>query len=569
MEISEKTSAKERLRKSIAGFRGEIADQLRAIGRDITPRGVTSRVVAEHGDRIVLEFAESWNSEPGLRLVVGFNEDIGDEAWRSGLSDWLQVRFETTDSTAPVLTLGWEGEGDAASRFALYARLTDKDLPNDERGLLARADYVESAYARSDVLSGLAKDLRGRMGRVAAVAADSVPIRSGLPVVRGEQPPAIIVDADYEPVARANLSQAAKAFAGRTPGLDEINELLISEVLEALQAELIGREAQFAGEGVGGTVKTRFTQSMEWGMLVVAYAAEALTNQAAIGRYLGAGAASWVYGLIGPVVIAGLASLPGDSKGGKALSFAQMVTWASAMAVISASHDKFLDQAQRFFPKGELVETHERALALAKIEVETDAREVARLEGKGVVSPAQVVAQALKKWQAKEAVAQQREENAHAKSEMKAAQDALKIAQGRVSTEEFALRNALMKDKSRDWAWWSLLGIFGVINFTGPRAVGRVLEKWRDEEDSRKQVRADDHKARTEAKFLRDGRQAQKARAVKLMRAALRALEGEGIPADVLDRVDPATLASQAADRFDRLVNPGKYKGKAARLGLT
>jgi hypothetical protein len=89
---------------------------------------------------------------------------------------------------------------------------------------------------------------------------------------------------------------------------------------------------------------------MEWAMLATAYGVEAKTNQIAVSSFLGSGGASWLYGLVGPVLIGGLASLS-KSKLGKGAAYGLMMTWAVAMASITASDKSFLDRAQGYFPK--------------------------------------------------------------------------------------------------------------------------------------------------------------------------------------------------------------------------
>lgn len=49
----------------------------------------------------------------------------------------------------------------------------------------------------------------------------------------------------------------------------------------------------------------------------------------------------------------------------------------------------------------------------------------------------------------------------------------MKQAKDRVLSEDFALRQAVESDASRQWAWRSLFLIFGVINFAVTFAIGR------------------------------------------------------------------------------------------------
>ncbi|MGO9987003.1 MAG: hypothetical protein ACLPIX_22690, partial [Rhodomicrobium sp.] len=354
----------------------------------------------------------------------------------------------------------------------------------------------------------------------------------------------------------------------RVPSPAELNERLIAQVLESMQQDLARLEARFAGTSPGSSMKAKLIEMLEWAMLAVAYATEAKTNQRAVASFLTGDGASWLYGLVGPVLIGGLASL-GRSKAGKAAAFGLMASWALAMATVTASDKEYLDGAQGWFPKGEAVFAHEKALAAAKLGVAADEKEVSRLEGKPGTNTAALIADARKRWQARELKSLDAEERERAAAALASAKAELKLAQTRASGEEFGLREALLKDESRRWAWRSLFLIFGVINFAVPFAIARVLEKWRDDHAAAKDEAREGHLVREEAKVLRHGRPAQKARAVKLVAAALGELEREGIPAELLDQLDGAGLAGTAAERFDRIANPGKFAGRFRLWGLS
>ncbi len=375
-----------------------------------------------------------------------------------------------------------------------------------------------------------------------------------------QQPAA--VDAEFEtPSAPAFLTVLPAETPGsvrRVPSVAEINERLIGEVLHAMQQDLARLEARFAGMAPGSSLKAKLVETLEWAMLAVAYATEAKTNQRAVASFIPGDGTSWLYGLVGPVLIGGLASLT-KSKAGKAAAFGLMAGWALAMATVTASNKDYLDGAQGWFPKGPAVLAHEKALALARLNVAADEKEVILLESKPGTNTAALVADARRRWQAKELQALGERQQEREAAALTGAKAALKQAQARVSDEEFGLREALLTDESRLWAWRSLFLIFGVINFAAPFAISRVIEKWRDEHTAAKDEAQDDHVAREEAKALRHGRPAQKARAVTMLGAAIAGLEGEGVPAELLDRLDGSALAGTTADRFDRIVNPGKY----------
>jgi hypothetical protein len=126
-----------------------------------------------------------------------------------------------------------------------------------------------------------------------------------------------------------------------------VSELLISSLMQAMQRQLAEAESHFVGPGVSPSVRGRLGRAMEWAMLGTAYGVEATTNQIAVASFLGSGAASWLYGLVGPVLIGGLAALS-KSKLGKGAAYGLLMTWALAMASITASDRGYLDRAQGF-----------------------------------------------------------------------------------------------------------------------------------------------------------------------------------------------------------------------------
>jgi len=548
-----------------ADFRDDVATQFRGIGRVLTAAGLLWTVIPGK-DRVVLELTQKGADEAALRIVAAFNDG---RACRPGWQDWLQLRMESGDGTVSEELLTLAGlEADAQEGPTI-----DASLPIERRGLNADADIREGRYARGDALHALAKELRGLAagGMVrAGTALVMLPVPDGAARAiakdrkAGQASGALAVfDAEFEVTGPAP-ELAGSAFpvrpaSRRTPSFGEMNERLIAEVLEAMQQELAKKDARFAGTGVRSSAKAHFIEAMEWAMLGVAYATEAKTNQVAVSSFIPGDGASWLYGLVGPVLIGGLASL-GTSKAGKAAAFALMASWALAMAVVTASDKDYLDGAQGWFPKGQAVLAHEKALAAAKLEAAADEKEVSHLEGKPSVNTAALIADARKRWQAAALKALGVEERERAAVGLASAKAALKQARARVSGEEFALREALLQDDSRNWAWRSLFLIFGVINFAGPFAISRVLEKWRKDHAAAKDEAQEDHLLREDAKHLRQGRPAQKARAIKLLAAAMERLEHEGIPADLLDRLDGAGLAATAADRFDRSANAEKFR---------
>lgn len=224
MAISDTSSLKARHRAARAAFRREIAEQLRALGGDLT----------DSGEHLALELPGG----EGLRVVVGFNEDA---AGREGWSEWLQLRIETPDWAEARLTLGWTQADDDASRLALYEKLTDASLPPGKRGLSAEANVREGDYARADAVRALRDELAG-MGRgpvlslaVMPVPALRVPAATARPVVS----PAV-VDAEFTPV------EAPEAVEAR---LGAVLEAMPDDVRQEALRQFLSYLASHAGGG--------------------------------------------------------------------------------------------------------------------------------------------------------------------------------------------------------------------------------------------------------------------------------------------------------------------------------
>ena len=230
-----------------------------------------------------------------------------------------------------------------------------------------------------------------------------------------------------------------------------------------------------------------------------------------------------------------------------------MPCWVDWVATITASDKGYLDGAQEWFPKGAVVLAHEKALAAAKQDRDGAEQELARLDGKPDDGTAALIADAKSAGRPKSSP---RWRNAGKNREtQRAAADAVKQTKDRMLSEDFALRQAVDFDASRLWAWRSLFLIFGVINFAGPFAISRILEKWRTDHGTAKKDARDDHKFREASAVLRHNRATQKARAMLLLPAALSELVEEGISARALQRLDQVDVAEKAAERFDRSVN--------------
>jgi hypothetical protein len=294
---------------------------------------------------------------------------------------------------------------------------------------------------------------------------------------------------------------------------------------------------------------------------VTAYGVEAKTNQMAVSSFLGSEGASWLYGLVGPVLIGGLAALS-KSTLGKGAAYGLMLSWALAMASITASHQGYLDRAQGYFPKQATVLAHEQAAAAARLRKEAADAELKRLNAP-VKGPGELLARAEERWQAAEIKrAAEREAALREKDRVKARQAAIDTGVA-LAEEESRLRVAVVNDPSRAWAWWTLFAIFGVINLAGPLAISRVLEQWRAEHGEAQASARDGHRRKSEAALLRGSRAAQKAHAMLLLPALLDGLRRDGVAPEVIAGLDLGDIGQKAAERFDRGVN-----AKRAARGL-
>ncbi len=250
-----------------ADFCDDVAEQLRQLGR---AAGFAWTVIPGK-DRAVLELTQTGADEAALRIVAAFNDD---RAYRPGWRDWLQLRLESGDGfeSEELLTLAWL-EADVSPERAKI----DPSLPLERRGLNADADIREGRYARGDALRALAKELRalaaGGMNRtgtalVTAPAADRAARAVTKTRKAGESSgvPAVF-DAEFEvsgaAAELAGSASPARPASRRTPSAGELNELLIAEILEAMQQELARKDARFAGAGLQSSAKAHFMEAVE------------------------------------------------------------------------------------------------------------------------------------------------------------------------------------------------------------------------------------------------------------------------------------------------------------------
>jgi hypothetical protein len=532
-------------------FREDIAAQL---------RGLVDGDVTVTPDRVVLELERA--GEGPLRIVAGLNEDhVGHPGW----TDWVQLRIESEDRVTPLVTLAWFDGG-----IRSLEKRVDPELPLDRRGLNALADIRQGRYGRGDVCERLRADLKIVTGHSASRALRRVdPPRRAAAIIEPvrDLPRDSVVDAEFEVVAQTGTEKNVPPGLPRMPTVEELKESLIAETFEALQHELLSRQAVVRGPGALSRVKANVIEGLEWAMLGTAYAVDAVTSRTAIGTFL-PGNASWLYGLVGPVLLGGIGSLA-KGKVDRTGAAALMASWALFVGLVTASDETYLSGAQAWFPKGEMVRTHEQALSLAHLDQAAAEKEAARLEARISVNVTGALIGARRRWQAEEIKKAAEAEKREVTEAFEKAKATLKDASGRLVHEESALRKSMLEDASRREAWSALFAIFTIINFAGPYAISRVLGKWRSDHASAKADAEVGHHARVSGELLRGSRGAQKSRAMRLFAASIDKLSKDGMPVHVLNQINGAEVAAAAAERFDRSVNPGKYQARSRFFGLS
>jgi hypothetical protein len=544
----------DRIEDARARFRRDIADQFRkAAGK----AGLAATVTMDR-DRVVLQCDEIFEGGALPRFVAVFGED------GKGESDSVTLCVETEEGQNTLLRLHWGDEPglDAAEiaerRLAELDSRTDEGLPLGRRGLNARADVRRGPYAAGDAIRHLAGDLKRASGQM-----PRGPDRSRALVPLGPAPE--ILPEAAERVGQNEDGGSGTLRAAQAGALEaqraNLTELLIARLMEAMQRDLAEAESHLVGPGMAASARSRFGRGMEWAMLGTAYGVEAQTNQVAVSAFLGSEAASWLYGLVGPVLIGGLASAS-KSTVGKGAAYGLMMAWAMAMATITASEARFLDHAQAFFPREAGVLSREHAVAAARVRKEAADAELNRLNAP-LKETGSLVADAKKRWQAQEITREAKQAQELRDKARAQARQAAVAAGVALSDEELHLRQAMLSDRSRALAWWTLFAFFGVINLAGPLAISRVLERWRaDHADAVANAR-DGHRKMSAAAMLRGARAAQSAHAMLRIPALLDGLKRDGVSPEAIALLDLADISQKAAERFDRGIN-----GKRARRGL-
>jgi hypothetical protein len=530
-----------------ARFRQDVADQLQLAAA----RAGVSASVTLNGERAVLELGATGSDAAPLQVIAAF--DQGAEA---GVSEQVSVRVEMGEERSTLLTLAWRDEPRLNEGTALQCRLaeletrTDERLPLERRGLNAPADMRSGRYAKGDVIRQLAGDLKHAAPQTLPV---SEPSNALVAVERSRPVPARAPDREERLEESVRRAPEAAPPGDTQTQRGNVSELLISSLMQAMQRELAEAESHFVGPGVSASVRGRLGRAMEWAMLGTAYGVEAKTNQIAVASFLGSGAASWLYGLVGPVLIGGLAALS-KSKLGKGAAYGLLMTWALTMASITASDKSYLDRAQGYFPKEAGVLAHEQAVGAARVRNEAAEAEVKRLSApaKGA---SELLADAKKRWQAAEIErAAKREAELRDKARAQAAKAAIEAGVA-LTEKELRLREAMLSDPSRAWAWRILFAIFAVINLAGPLAIARVLERWRVDHAEAEASARDGHRKKSAAALLRGSRSAQQAHAMLLLPALLDGLKRGDIAPEIIAELDLVEISRKAAERFDRGVN--------------
>ena len=504
-------------------FRQDVADQLR---KAADKAGLPATITMDR-EQVVLQFDETLAGGVLPRFVAVFGDDGDGEPGES-----VTLCVEADDTRTAFLRLAWRDHAGPGEAEVLERRLAELELRTDERaplevrGLNAAADVRTGPYAAGDVVRQLARDFKRAAGQM-----PRGPDRSRALVAARPSPQVLVKAAE-----RAESVDDSGRRAPRSGDVEaqraNITELLISLLMQAMQRDLAEAESHFVGPGIAASARARFGRGMEWARLGTAYGVEAQTNQIAVSSFLGSEAASWLYGLVGPVLIGGLTSVT-ESKGGKAAAYGLMVSWALAMATIAASETGFLDRTQRFFPRQAGVLTKEHAVAAARVRKEAAETELKRLNAP-LNEPSSLVASAKKRWQATEIMREAKQEREVRDRDRAQARQAALAAGVALSDEELRLRQAMLNDPSRAFAWWTLFAIFGVINLAGPLAISRVLERWRADHTESEASAKDGHRKKSRVVLLRGSRSAQAAHAMLLISALLDSLKRDGVAPEVI-----------------------------------
>jgi hypothetical protein len=297
-------------------------------------------------------------------------------------------------------------------------------------------------------------------------------------------------------------------------------------------------------------------------MLAAAFAAEAQTNQIAVSSFLGtdtgAMVSGWVYGVMGPIVLGGLAALspPGLAKRS---AYTLLLGWSLAMASITASNKTFLDQAQAYYPKGAAVLAQERKVAATQVRKQAADAELKRLNAPAPAA-SQLLAAAKRRWMADRIKDTATLEATQLKNDRQQARQTAIEAAVALGQEEIQLRDTLLDDPSRTWAWATLFAIFAVINLAAPLAITRVLEKWRSDHPQAVAEAQARYLSHFKVNLSRGSRARQQAQAMLLLPPLIEELAREGILPEVIARLDHCEIAQKAAEHFDRAVNPRRTR---------
>jgi hypothetical protein len=171
------------------------------------------------------------------------------------------------------------------------------------------------------------------------------------------------------------------------------------------------------------------------------------------------------------------------------------------------------------------------------------------------------VIEATRRWQLPEIRRAAKRESAVREKTRAEAREAVIAAGVALNGEELRLREALLNDPSRGYAWWMLFAIFGVINLAGPLAISRLVEQWRSDYAEAEGQARDGHRKKSAAALLRGSRSAQKAHAMLLLPGLLEGLVRDGVARQVIAGLDLSDISQKAAERFDRGIN-GKRVGR-------
>ena len=200
--------------------------------------------------------------------------------------------------------------------------------------------------------------------------------------------------------------------------------------------------------------------------------------------------------------------------------------------------------------------SYEQAVGATRLTKDAADAELKRLNAP-VKETSALLADARRRWQAKEIARAAGEESAKREQDRKQARQTAIDAAVALSQHELRLREALQADPSRSWAWGSLFALIAIINLVAPLAISRVLEQWRADGPRERAGASEDHQKKTAAQLLRSSHPAQATHAMLRLTALLDDMHRNDVAPALFAGLDLAHISAHAARRSIKHQPPG------------